>query len=344
MKIKSFKKFLDDKNWKNNSLSFDSSFGEHENRTRTNKNDKSWKKNALSFDSSFGEHKNRSSTSKNNKKLKESEESDHKNVILNDFEPFDSDYHHHSEHKAYTENGESYHPSIHDHPHVKPQELEPEHERALRNYTSTGSKDENDGHSSSANINGYLRNRSGDKKSGILGHRESDVHKAVLTLSSAFTENNTNRKSIKTWGAVPAHIGQQLMKSKPGSQHHFAGFTSTSTDQNIARGFSSAYLSKERKDNPDAPKERHVVRYHLQPGTGISAVHHSQFSENEVVLHHGAKLTYHGSEKFEGKDGSDDDVTTHVHHVTVHPEHKKLEEYGEYDHPSNLDKNAHPTF
>jgi hypothetical protein len=230
---------------------------------------------------------------------------------------------HHEIKKSIKENffGKDYDKEFHDHPDVTPNGLTHSHITAINNFTSAGSYSKT-GHSSSRNINGYLRNKEGskDNESAIFGHTKEDVHAAVKNLSSAFTPQNTNRKEIVVHSGVPEHIGKTLKQSGEGSQHHIAGFTSTSSSSEVAHNFARNY----------GGKEHHVIEYHVKPGAGLSVAQHSSIpDENEVILHHGAKITYHGSTASKNEKG----IVTHVHKVTVHNEHKPLEEYGEYKHP-----------
>ena len=220
-----------------------------------------------------------------------------------------------------TENGNPYNGHFHDDPDVKPQKLSETHKNAIHNYCSTPS-DHKSGHASSQNMNNYLRNRDGEKDKHVLHHNEKDVESSILKLSSAFWhKENTNKKPIETYGGIPHHIGEKLEKSGKGATHHLSGFTSTSSSQKTATDYGHGYKNQHSK-NPT-----HVIKYNIHPGAGLSAVHHSRWSENEVILHHGAKIKYSHTTKHD--DGYGGDVK--VHHVTVHPDHKKLSEYGKYD-------------
>ena len=221
---------------------------------------------------------------------------------------------------------------VHDDKDVKPTNITQSHKNAIQHF-SGHSSDEKNGHRASNAINDYLRNREGDKKVGINhGHSTANVRKAVSSLSSAFTKENTNRKEIVTHGGVPDHIGHALKKAGPGSHHHLPGFTSTSTSERVAHSFATNY-NKYKGKKPEE-SEHHVITYHLKPHSGLSVRDHSKVkSEHEVLLHHGAHIEYtHSDKPIKHSDGS----STHVHHVTVHPDHKPLEHYGTYNHPSHL--------
>ena len=230
---------------------------------------------------------------------------------------------------------------LHDHPDFKPQALSERHMLALRGY-SEGEKHGSMGYMGSPNVNAYLRNRAGEKdkqiwpgvaaQRGVYGKSPSDadvskVKKAVRRLSSVFTKENTNKITATVYGGVPASIGQKLMAAGPNSHHHIAGFTSTSTDESTGEKY-----SREHAYNDEA-KDLHMIVYHLQPHTAVSVVHHSSFSENEMLLHHGAHIEYHHTEEEPAdnrywKIGKYDKFYTH--HVTVHPDSKSLSKYGKY--------------
>lgn len=211
---------------------------------------------------------------------------------------------------------------VHDEEHIKPHALTKTHEKALRDFTSKKSTVNSGG---SENVNNYLRNASGDKHLKVHSNiKHTDVHKNIKKLSSVFTKENTNKKNMETYGAVPSHVGEHLQNSKSGEKKVLAGFTSTSTNKGTAHTFSKKY----HKDG-DKSDVHHIVKYHLEPHTGVSTVHHSEYGENEILLHHGAHITYHKTEVLHPKSS---EKPIHLHHVTVHNEHKPLKEYGEY-HP-----------
>lgn len=225
--------------------------------------------------------------------------------------------------------GSIYDGKFHDDDDVKPLRLTSEHKDALRRYTEQPS-DSKDGHASSGNMNSYLRNRAGDKDSVIRNsHKEEDVKKSVDILSSAFTPENTNRKEITTYSGVPSHIGEKIQDSPKDAKHIFAGFTSTSSSRHIAKNFSDNYVEdakyEDSDDGHDSQAHHHILQCHIQPGSGISLVHHSDHSENEVLLNHGAHATYSHSEHHLNNDES----ITHVHHVII-TGHEPLEKYGKY--------------
>lgn len=187
--------------------------------------------------------------------------------------------------------GGTYNATIHDHEEVKPKKLI--HAASIQHYTSSPSNSDH-GHGSSKNVNNYLRNRMGDKSVGVEHQSHKDVHESVKKLSSNFTPANTNRKAITTYSGVPAHIGKKLEDSKKGDIHHLAGFTSTSTSKRIADEFATTH----NKENSDV---RHVVKFHVHSGAGLSVAAKSEYNEDEVLLHHGAKTEYSHTEINKGK-------------------------------------------
>ena len=222
--------------------------------------------------------------------------------------------------------GATYDAGIHDHADVKPKRLK--HAPSVQHYTTTPSEDTH-GAGSSKNINGYLRNKMGDKTVGVLHHSHADVHEAIKKLSSNFTPENTNRKAVTTYSGIPDHIGDKLEKSKAGDIHHLAGFTSTSTATKTATDFATQSASID--------SVRHVIQFHVKPGAGLSVASKSKHPENEVLLHHGARIEYSHTVSNVGKSHGGSrakNIETRIHHVIVHPDHLKLDSYGSYDHPN----------
>jgi hypothetical protein len=219
---------------------------------------------------------------------------------------------------------------IHNHPSIKPQKLDGKQDDAISDYTSKSSESKLGGHASSGNINAYLRNRAGDSTQKIMhGHSKEKVEQAVRSLSSTFTKENTNRVPITTYGGVPKHIGEKLASSKAGDIHHMAGFTSTSTRKHVAHDFAQKYNDeaghkKSKLSLFSKGPVHHVVVYHLNQHVGLSAANHSDHTlENEVILHHGAKVEYSHSDAPKKENGK----LIQYHHVKVHSEHLPLEHY-----------------
>lgn len=275
----------------------------------------------LSWDSSFSEvRENKKEKEKDKKKLKESE--------IKDTEWYgrpEPESHSHA-HQNIPDRNVTYNGSFHDDPEVKPQKVNKEHSTSINNYATTASSHA-EGHASSGNMNAYLRNRAGKRKEGIFhGHPEEKVAESVKKLSGAFTPENTNKKHITTWGGVPSSIGEKLQRGGSGKKHTLAGFTSTSSSRITAKSFGDNYKSDKSK------KPTHIIKYNIEPGAGLSSVHHSRYSENEAILHHGAHITYHHTTEHDDGDGG----KVLVHHVTVHNTHKPLEKYRPYLHPEEI--------
>lgn len=210
---------------------------------------------------------------------------------------------------------------IHSDYRINPLGLTKEHIRAIQSYTGANSINSSYGHGSSKNMNGYLFNRAGFNGRGIQHHSPEAVDGAIKTLSSAFdNDDNTNGKEITTYSAVPHDIGHMLMNSEPGTKHVLPGFTSTSTELNVAHAYGYEY-----RQHTNSNGEQHTIEYTLKPHTGMSLKKHSDHPyENEILLNHGAHIEYIRTEHY--RDG------TFHHHVIVHPTRNGLSDYPhEYD-------------
>jgi hypothetical protein len=215
-----------------------------------------------------------------------------------------------------------YDKEYHDHPDIKANNLTADHLEAIQHYTSTGGMKEN-GHRSSFTMNTHLRKKSGDTTvKPIVGHDPEKIENGIKQLSAAFTPENTNKTKTTLYSGIPSHIGETLKKAGHGSQHHIPGFTSTSSDPTTAIQFSRQYANK---GDPKKKRHYHMIEYHAEPGTALSVAPFSNYDENESILHHGSKITYHGEKTHKDVMGN----TIHTHVVTVHNEHKPLEEYGQ---------------
>jgi hypothetical protein len=212
---------------------------------------------------------------------------------------------------------------IHDHEDVKSSvPLTKEHIDSIGYYTST---------SGSSNINGYLRNRSGHNESRMTLDRDyykKEILRHIGNLSSAFTSETTNKQPIETYSGIPPHIGERLRQLKRGQTTNLPGFTSTSTSKHIGKRFA---VSSGGTSIADIDKPKHIIKFHVHPGAGLSIVPHSRYpSENEILLNHGTKVTYLRSIT------RTDPITGHkftVHHMEAHPEERMtLDQYPhEYD-------------
>lgn len=216
-----------------------------------------------------------------------------------------------------------YYDKIHDDSQIVPNDSEDE-VPSIGHYCSTESKDSKNGHCSSANVNNHLRHLAGQPVSeggegsqGIVGgHSPDKVRDAIRDLSATF-KGNTNRKPLKVFAGIPKHIGEKIEASGQGAVHRNPGFLSTSTEQGMGLDYATQYAEKDHVDT------HHVVQLHLHPGAGRSVVHHSRFEENEVLVHHGAKMVYSHTENHETPSGH----PLKLHHLEVFPDHEKLENY-----------------
>jgi hypothetical protein len=217
---------------------------------------------------------------------------------------------------------------LHSDPDISPKNLTKEHKSAIFNYTAAESTAKKGGAGSSENVNAYLKNKAGFKDRGIVKQKPENVLNSIKTLSSAFTPENTNRKSVIGYGAVNSQNGTALEKSKKGDIHHFIGVTSTSVSNDENESLSTArFFATKLAKNKDSDEVRHLVKYHILPGAGVSVAKHSALQdENEMILPNKAKLKYSHSEDYTPESG----VNYKIHHVTVHPE-QSPEEYNEYE-------------
>ena len=223
-------------------------------------------------------------------------------------------------HQNVTKDNIIFHDKVHDHPDIVPQKLTPEHLQSIKDYSETES-DDVDGDGSSKNINNYCRNRLSDDPNPphkVMHQHPEDVEFRTKQLMSAFTPENTNRKHVLTFSGIPPSIGHKFLKSPTGTKHTIAAPTSTSTHFRTAEDFGITHAINEKADYT----KPHVMVCHVEPGAGLSIAKHSKFSENEVLLHPGAHVTYRGSEI--------NDEGIHLHHVTVHNTHKDLDDYPAY--------------
>ncbi|NCA91596.1 MAG: hypothetical protein EOM92_22620 [Gammaproteobacteria bacterium] len=225
------------------------------------------------------------------------------------------------------------------------EELSPEEINSVQHYTGTSAKNTETGHLSSGEMNGYLRNRFGHKFSKIkYGHAPDKVEEGIKNLSKAFRPSTTNSVPIETFSGIPNEIGYKLEQMNPGETTHLPGFTSTSTNRKVAERFSNY--------DDLGIRPGHLIKFHVHPGAGLSIARHSvsledeneepdettklftqlygetgkgNQGEDEILLHHGTKVTYLGSER-QGR---------HIiHHMEAHPEHLSLDEYpNPYLHP-----------
>lgn len=134
-------------------------------------------------------------------------------------------------------------------------------------------------------------------------------------MSKAFTKDTTNQTPLVTYSGVSKSLGDKLGAASNGSFHHLAAFTSTSTDKRTAHSFATKKVWGETHP--------HIIRFHLKPGTGLSAAHHSVYNENEVILDKGTKIEKVKSELKPLSHGG----KVWVHHVVAHPEKLPVDQY-----------------
>ncbi len=213
---------------------------------------------------------------------------------------------------------------IHEHPSVIPEDTD-DHVPAIEHYTATPTRDVQNGHRSSSNINRHLRHLAGESltggpgpNQGIAGpHTVEKVRGAIADLSKTFRRTTTNKIPVTTYTGVPKRVGEKLEKAEEGSEHHFPGFTSSSSAQQNAHEFARHYKSTGLKD------AAHVIQFHAEPGSVRSFAHHSRFNEHEFGIHHGARATYSHTTEHKETDGT----TTKVHHMILHADHLSIDDY-----------------
>ena len=214
---------------------------------------------------------------------------------------------------------------IHNHPDIKSSSGFDQDQLETISHYSNADPEKANGDESSRNMNAFLRHRMGKFDSKITGrHSPNDVMMSVFRLSSLFQPHHTNKKPIETFTGVPNHLGKKLSQMSPGDETHLPGFTSTSTDKEEARKFSHNYRRGIHDSN-----ERHLIRFHVHPGAGLSVARHSVHpNENEILLNHGTKTTYLGKTE-ENING----INYTIHHMEAHPESLEMRQYPhDYDH------------
>lgn len=190
---------------------------------------------------------------------------------------------------------------VHDLPTVKPRKEGSLFSGRVRKYTN-----------SSETINRELMYKAD-------GWLHTPITKSTLSkangMSKAFTKDTTNQTPLVTYSGVSKDLGDKLGAAPNGSFHHLAAFTSTTTDKRTAHGFATKKVWG--KTHP------HIIRFHLKPGTGLSAAHHSDYNENEVILDKGTKIEKVKSEVKTLSHGG----KVWVHHVVAHPEKLSVDQY-----------------
>lgn len=226
---------------------------------------------------------------------------------------------------ALTKWNKMYNPKIHDHPDYKIGKLAHDEKMTLQQYASGGNRpsqydisDEHP-HATSKAINTYLRRRMGHHRV-VANASPIDVEEAVGNFSRLYKPSNTNKKPIQVYSGVSSSVGEKFASTPVGTRHVLAGFVSTSTDKHVAHDFSTTDAAK------SGQKVFHIAHFHAEPTTWLSVVHHSPYSENEGVLHHGSHAIYQGSVRHTGENGHDH----WVHHLKVLGDRTPLHQYPEY--------------
>ena len=223
-----------------------------------------------------------------NKKKKDVKES---YTLHHDYHDTDDDY---NEEVIHYDEDESELDKIHNHPDVKPKKLTPKHKAAIHRYTQDG-QDQINHPGNSKHLNNYLSR--GIKLEG----RDDDEHEAAhKALHSMFTKDNTNRIAITTYCGVPKHVGEKIKEMKKGDKYSPKRYLSTSTNEDVARGFAKSY-----KDSR-AGEKTHRLKITVNPGHGVSIANHSQIRDENEMLLRPIKLKYSHS--------SQDEKGNHVHH------------------------------
>jgi len=191
--------------------------------------------------------------------------------------------------------------NVHDLPTVKPRKEGALLKSRLQKYTD-----------SSEHINRGLYHKAD-------GWMHTPMSKSTISkangMSRSFTKDTTNQTPLVTYSGVSKDLGDKLRDVPNGSFHHLATFTSTTTDKRMAHSFAAKKVWGDT--------HAHVIRFHLKPGTGLSAVQHSHYNENEVLLDKGTKIEKIKTELKPTSHGG----KVWVHHVVAHPEKLPLDQY-----------------
>lgn len=221
---------------------------------------------------------------------------------------------------------------IHDHPKIRPRSISIKGSAAIERYTGHGS----------VGLNNYLHRLAANTNE----REDPGRHSLAQDLMSMYTPQNTNRRDVRTYAGIPTSVGEQLAKSKKGSQFHLPAFTSTTTCRYKAHEFANkAAKIAESNFKPDYDEDleysktradNHIIHFNVlaptreqDSGSGLSILAHAiAADENEILIHPGAKITYKGTTSYRNREGENDNVV-HVHQVDVHPlrEAKPLSKY-----------------
>lgn len=160
--------------------------------------------------------------------------------------------------------------------------LTPEQRKILRDYTGT----------TYHHINRHLRSKYGT--TDLMPDRTDkeydpkDIEDKIGVIASAFTEENTNQRTMIVYTGIPPEFGEKLVKSV-GQTLNFPGFTSTSARRHTGLNFGELYSNKR--------DEIYVIKCICPPNTilDIQSVSRNP-QEEEHIINYGAKFKVTGYE------------------------------------------------
>lgn len=207
--------------------------------------------------------------------------------------------------------------SIHSHIDLRPKVLSDKDIKTIRGYTGM--------YSNMINKTLDKLHRGEVKHDDLYGDSEGYESKKMIDgLNNIFNNQyNLNRKPVIAYSGIPERIGEIFLKSKSGTKHTLTRFTSSSTDFNKASEFAN------KNNKYDIDKKRHILKCYIQPNSGVSIAKVSSYPvENEILLRHGAHVTYHHTTTEKHIPTIKNSFDTYIHHITIHPTYTPLEQYG----------------
>lgn len=207
------------------------------------------------------------------------------------------------------------------HDPIKPKGLTDAHKKAIWDYTSTPSKDKDHGDGSSRNINGLHGSEAGDASAKVMHHDPENVRKKSAILSSVFTKENTNGTKVVGWSGIPKNTGRELHalykngNSGKGRRFVLPRYTSLTSNKQVAFNFAKSY------SKPTA-KEHHVIEFHAHPGTIVSTIGNTRYSEDEAIANRNCIGEHRGVILHKLANGH----TLHRHIVYLHPPGTKFDD------------------
>jgi hypothetical protein len=176
-----------------------------------------------------------------------------------------------------------------------PKSITPEEAESLNDY-AWGSWHINHFHRSGGEVPKHF--------SGTKGEIEHHTKNLDSVLNKHSLSNN-----FHVWRGFAEHKIVPALNLKPGDTFHDKGFVSTSTNPNVAKGFT-----------PLSPGiDRHLFHIKVPKGSKALAMEHVSFGaggENEVLLPRNSKFRYDSREEHPAPEGS----KLIIHHVTHIPE------------------------